>query len=215
MSKAQTFADKAETLDGWTVEKKRNGEHRIVTVTRGEEAFRFVWAPNETTGRVTFHSGTHRIGEDVEPYSNVTLALRIMAEPAGSVKSVSAPAERKTLKVNRLPFNPDADPDDAVIISLAGKRVEWQRRMDGGTESAHVALRSPHTKITRPKDDDSPGARILHFVDAAGESGFRSVAIGQIRAVKNSNISTKRTEDANSNKSARSRRSRVRRSLQH
>lgn len=214
MSKAQVFYEKACVFSDWETERQKVGENRIVTTTRGDEAFRFVWAPNKTTGRVTFHSGTHRIGEEVEPYSNVTEALRIMASAPGAVKAVKRKEGQKAFSVQRVPFNAEEDSDDAIIISLAGKKIEWENRRygEGLSESAVVSrYPSKHTRITEEKDGDGL-ARILHFVDATGDTGFRSVRLNSITHAED--FSGKEYRDkfyADSNTSSRSSRGNSRR----
>lgn len=90
----------------------------------------------------------------------------------------------------KLPFDPDELSDVDLLRELAGQKVTWWNRIGKSKESAVL----PHTDgkkitvqhvvtVTDGEPDELPGSRIVTFVDAMGNTGFRSFAIGSLMKI--------------------------------
>lgn len=163
-TRAGRFADDAEAL-GWTVERIKEGDARVVLTTRGKERYNFTWAPNEA-GVLSFESGWHWVGENPEEFSNVAQALRNMAGPEAHV----------TAEGRRLPFDPFNDADTEILDRLRGHTIVWRNSISGMEEEGDIPVHGNHTKIRMVS------RRVIDF--AATEGGFRSVALDAIVRVK-------------------------------
>jgi hypothetical protein len=194
VSKAQQFATKAESIDGWVVERKKVGDSRRVRASRGGEAFIFSWVRVES-GRDNFEHGVHKIGEHKEPISNVREALRLMSLPPGVVKVVEKreraakptsegkPTKAPTMRTVRLPFDPQESSDAQILAAVTGCWVAWLTDFIAEEAQSFVL---PHTKIlpylSPPKDNvNNPELRTLNFISP---EGFRAVRINTIVGVK-------------------------------
>lgn len=153
-TKAGRFADEAEAL-GWTVERIRDGDARIVKTRRGEEQFNFAWESTDN-GQLVMESGWHWIGANAEPANNVSAALRAMALPPALDLSTST--------------------DTEVLDYVRGRRITWTNSISGLEEDAIVPAHGKQTAI------NTITRRVLNF--AAEEGGFRSVALDAITRVK-------------------------------
>lgn len=205
-SKAQQFALKAEELRDWEVVRERKGERRTVTVTRGQEQFKFRWIrPN--LGRDNFEIGKHVVEGIAEPYTNVRAALREMAKPPGSYLTIQPPPitdkVTETTPTNmpgkiaytavakegnagpqivRLPFDPYSASAKEIIESLRGCRITWWNSMANDIETGHVSAHPKQIRIEPPTDPKDWSTRVLTF--ACSQTGFRSVRLNTIRKVK-------------------------------
>jgi hypothetical protein len=196
LSKAQRFANSAEALGDWTVERRKDQEgNRTVIATRGDEVFTFTWQPNPGgRGSLKFAGGVHSIGEHSEEYANVKGALRLMAEPAGVVRIEhkaprrSAPGEPTRRRVVRIPFDPATSEDKEILAACAGKRVTWLNTFSGMEETGMCPRGGIHYRID-PSVSGDPAERVLTFCDQShlfhreGTAGFRSVRLDAIKNV--------------------------------
>jgi hypothetical protein len=96
-----------------------------------------------------------------------------------SLWSIDKPSANGKPESN-LPFDPDEVPDTELAQLLVGTKVTWFNRLARSNESAICGkdtLTIEH--ILTGTGDETPGERIIKFVDAAGQ-GFRAFRLDQL-----------------------------------
>lgn len=166
---AVQFAEAAKAL-GWEVKRKIVDGDRFVIATRGAEQYAFVWEHDDDTDRDNFASGIYTVEGQSQEWSNVSKALRLMAEDEKSTRVVEA-------RVVSLPFDIFTDDDKTILDALAGRTVTWTNSMTGADEEGTVPARGKHTKIEY-RAGETLDARTITFV-AVG-TGFRSARLNTI-----------------------------------
>lgn len=115
LSVPEKTAQAIEAL-GWTVERQRDGDKRVLVCTRGDDVVKLRWDRNERN-RDVFTRGLQRRADDTGcEIDSASYALAVCAEQDG--KSLA-----------------HLD-DETLLATLEGKTVAWRNRISGGLEAA-------------------------------------------------------------------------------
>lgn len=144
------------TTNGWIVRgkgwHKDGSDFASVTATRGEEMIYIIW----------------REGVCVDQQ----YSLWRTEKPSANGKPES-----------KLTFDPDEVPDAELAQLLVGSKVTWYNRLAGRAETAYCG----RERITiehgyNATGDETPGERIIKFIDADGQ-GFRAFRLDALLKV--------------------------------
>lgn len=103
---------------GWTVERQRDGDKRVIRGERGQHVVKLRWDRNERN-RDIFTLGKLWRDEDEITLESVSEALKLCAEQNGASLA-------------------HLD-DETLLATLEGKMVVWRNRLSGQLEEAHVS----------------------------------------------------------------------------
>lgn len=161
VTKAGKFADAVEALGTWKVKRGRHGDTlRVVDCTRPYERWEFAWSLGDN-GQWRLKAGHRWVGPQAEPepWTNLTAALRLMANP---------PLILLDGELWSLPFDPTTVRPGDVLPFVVGKLIRWRNGVSGRLQEG----------IVRAKIEIS--GRTLSFTD---DEGYHAVRIDNIREV--------------------------------
>lgn len=161
----------------WTCEATRNGETLKLIYRDG----RTVWS------RVVLASGVEvRLRNSSNWRKHATGEAKIKPDYAPRGAGGKKAARKQTISDDaprRLPFNLEADDDDTIIESLAGKRITWRNGTSGMLEESVLPTRPRNIRITQhPKS----GRSMVSFYELQGSrviDGEREDMLGMERTV--------------------------------
>lgn len=114
VSVPEKIAQAIEAL-GWTVERQREGDKRVLVCTRGKDMVKLRWDRNERN-RDVFTRGMWVGADEIE---SVAVALKLMAEQNGASLA-------------------HLD-DETLLATLEGKTVVWRNRISGQLDESFVS----------------------------------------------------------------------------
>jgi hypothetical protein len=191
IAKAEAFLKAAAEL-GWEEFARSAPEQDTygVIVGRGEERIAISWRSGVFVGEECYHSHPGRSPRKV---INASAAKKIMAIPAAQAAEEAAKvsahklvrprgfrgATATTAPRKALPFDPETAEDAEVLQHVKhGCVLSWVNEISGDVDSARVNRPSPSgvVKIRHGKSGRS--------VEFLGETGFRSVRVSSIVAIR-------------------------------
>lgn len=152
--KAKQAKEQLQSL-GWTVEGQGSAKQDAagITATRGTELLVMAWIDgNLTSQHYSLWDADHTPEANNRPRAD-------------------------------LPFDPDEIPDRELVQKLSGVKVTWYNKLGDRIEESWI---SPNAvEIVHQYNgigDETPGARIVRFVDASG-GGFRAFRLDALTKV--------------------------------
>jgi hypothetical protein len=186
--KARAFAQQVEDA-GWTVSRRIEGDVRTVMALRHHEGqkeiLELAW-----DGEVRVLPFLHKVGDVTKEFTNVTVAIKLLAIPADVAAahvSRARPGKEPSKNVStagldtRPRFSPKEAPDDEVMLHIAGHKLKWRNQFTEVEEEGLVPIRGTHTRLDADDLDDM-GTRQLTFCDAEG-AGYRTLRLKDITSV--------------------------------
>jgi hypothetical protein len=99
---------------GWTVERQRDGDKRVLVCTRGDDVVKLRWDRNERNRDVF----TRGVWIGVDSIESVSEAFKMLAEQNGASLA-------------------HLD-DETLLATLEGKTVVWRNRISGQLDESYV-----------------------------------------------------------------------------
>lgn len=102
---------------GWTVERQRDGDKRVIRGERGQHVVKIRWDRNERNRDIFTLGKLWRDGDEVT-FESVSEALKLCAEQNGASLAHLT--------------------DETLLTSLTGKTITWRNRISGQLDESYV-----------------------------------------------------------------------------